>query len=190
MDLFEAIEGRRSCRDYLSDPIDEEDILKILQAAVQAPSPLNRQPWEFIVITRQELKERIFEHAVETREKVFQKSGWKWMQRYDASFLKRVPVIVAVLGDPLKGGAGIYLQSGNTSYQHACAAAIQNMLLASHSLGLGSLWFTLFESESVRDLLGTVPDKEPLALICIGKPAKQSVRIERKRLNDKTSWVR
>jgi nitroreductase len=190
MELLQAIEGRRSCRDYIADAIDEEDILKILEAAIWAPSPLNRQPWEFVVIIQQGLKERIFEHAVETKEKVFQKSGWKWMQHYDVSFLKSVPVIVAVLGDPSKTGAGVYLESGSTSYQHACAAAIQNMLLTAHSLELGSLWFTLFEAHAVRNLLGTAPDKEPLALVCIGKPAKQPAQTGRKGVNHKTSWVR
>ena len=56
MDLFGAIKGRRSCRAFLPDPIAEEAVMKILEAATWAPSPLNAQPWD----TNQGLKEKIF----------------------------------------------------------------------------------------------------------------------------------
>ena len=56
MDVFTAIRERRSCRAFLPGPVSEEAIEKILQAAVWAPSPMNAQPWEFIVITNQELR--------------------------------------------------------------------------------------------------------------------------------------
>ena len=57
MEVFEAIKGRRSCRSFLPDPIPENDLEKVLDAANWAPSPLNSQPWEFIVITAKEVKE-------------------------------------------------------------------------------------------------------------------------------------
>ena len=63
MDLFTAIKERRSCRNFLPDPIDEATIEKILEAATWAPSPLNAQPWEFVVVTSQEMKENIFVEA-------------------------------------------------------------------------------------------------------------------------------
>ncbi len=60
MDLYTAIKERRSCRNFLPDPIDQNTIEKILEAATWAPSPLNSQPWEFLVITNNEVKEKIF----------------------------------------------------------------------------------------------------------------------------------
>ncbi|MBE9594062.1 MAG: nitroreductase family protein, partial [Proteobacteria bacterium] len=55
MDVFEAIKERRSYRNFLPDSISEEAIEKILEAAIWAPSPLNTQPWEFVIITKDEV---------------------------------------------------------------------------------------------------------------------------------------
>ncbi|MFH0959140.1 MAG: nitroreductase family protein, partial [Pseudomonadota bacterium] len=74
--------------------------------------------------------------------------------------------------------------------QQACAAAIQNMLLAAHAIGLGGLWFTLFEKDSIRTLLHIPPKKDPVALICIGKPAVMTTPPPRKDLKEKTSFLR
>lgn len=63
MDIFSIIKERRSCRAFLPEPIPEETISMILEAAVWAPSPMNAQPWEFIVITSQETKKTIFSEA-------------------------------------------------------------------------------------------------------------------------------
>ena len=63
MDIFSAIENRRSCRDFLPDRVDGEAIDRILAAASWAPSPLNSQPWEFIVITDPAKKGEIFDEA-------------------------------------------------------------------------------------------------------------------------------
>ena len=56
MDLFTAIKERRSCRSFLSDPIEEAVLEKIIEAGTWAPSPMNAQPWEFIVVTGPEMK--------------------------------------------------------------------------------------------------------------------------------------
>ena len=63
MDLFKAIKERRSYRSFLTEPIGEEAIEKILEAAIWAPSPLNTQPWEFVVVTNEEVKGKIFSEA-------------------------------------------------------------------------------------------------------------------------------
>ncbi|MBA4392666.1 MAG: nitroreductase, partial [Desulfobacca sp.] len=140
MDLFTAIKERRSCRNYLPDPIDEAIIEKILEAASWAPSPMNAQPWEFVVVTGQEMKDRIFSEADYRRKWIFEQSGWKWLDRYQVDFLKAAPVLVVVVGDPKKTGADSFLEGGGVGYQLACAAAVQNMMLAAHSQGIGSLW--------------------------------------------------
>ena len=63
MDIFTAMKERRSCRNFLTEQIEEKDIEQILEAAAWAPSPLNMQPWEFVVVTNQEMKEKIFSEA-------------------------------------------------------------------------------------------------------------------------------
>jgi len=59
MDALTAIKKRRNCRSFLAEPISNDLIVKILEAATWAPSAANNQPWEFIVITNKEIKARI-----------------------------------------------------------------------------------------------------------------------------------
>jgi len=190
MDIFKAIKERRSCRKFLPESISEEVIEKILEAATWAPSPLNTQPWEFIVVTNKEMKEKIFSESDRCRKWAIEKSGWKWLEKYRLDFLKTAPVIVAVVGDPKKTGLDIFQEEGGVGYQHACAAAIQNMHLAAHALGLGSLWFTLFDKKPMREILGAASEKTPLGLVCIGKTDGEPPRTPRKDVKEKTTFIR
>jgi 5,6-dimethylbenzimidazole synthase len=190
MDLFEAIKGRRSCRGFLADPIDESTIFRIIEAGTWAPSPMNTQPWEFLVVTGEGMKEALFNEADARRKWGREVSGWKWLDSYSVDFLKAAPAIIVVIGDPKKTGLDSFLQEGGVGYQHACAAAIQNMHLAAYGLGLGTLWFTLFDRQAVRKILDIPENKTPLALICVGKPAKPSPAPPRKDVREKIRFIR
>jgi len=190
MDLFDAIKGRRSCRNFLPDPVKEADLETILEAGTWAPSPLNGQPWDFVVIMKQELKDKICSEAERCRKWAIEKSGWKWLNRYQVEFLKTVPVFVAVIGDPGKSGVDTFQEEGGLAYQHACAAAIQNMQLASHALGYSTLWFTLFDKQAIRGILGVPGEKVPLALLCLGKPSGEMPQTPRKDVAEKTTFLR
>ena len=189
MDLFTAMKERRSCRDFLPEPVGRNKIEKILEAASWAPSPLNLQPWEFIVVTSNDVKEKLFSEAQRCIKWALDRSGWDWLRKYNADFLRSAPVIIAIVGDPRKTGVDMFLEEGGVGYQHACAAAIQNMNLAAYSLGLGSLWFTFFEKESVREILGIGANRTPIALICIGRPNGEIPKIPRNDIMKKTTFV-
>ena len=189
MDLFDAIRGRRSCRNFLPDPLKEADLEKILEAGTWAPSPLNGQPWEFIVITNQGLKEKILAEADRCRQWAIEKSGWKWLNRYQVDFLKAVPAMVAVIADPAKSGVDTFQEEGGLAYQHACAAAVQNMQLAAHATGYSALWFTLFDKKAMKEILGVRGDKVPLALLCLGKPSGDIPQTPRKDFREKTTFL-
>ena len=191
MDVFTAMKERRSCRDFLPEPVSEETIEKILEAATWAPSPLNMQGWEFIVVTNQEVKEKIYSESERCREWALEKSGWKWLGGYKVDFLKSAPVIIVIIGDPKKTGVDMFMEEGKKAgYQHACAAATQNMHLAAHALGLGSLWFTFFDKQNLRDILGIDPEKTPVALVCLGKAGSEPQDMPRKDVKEKTTYVR
>ncbi|HMK36244.1 MAG TPA: nitroreductase family protein [Desulfomonilaceae bacterium] len=189
MDLFDVIKGRRSCRKYLPDPVGEDLVEKIIEAAMWAPSPANNQPWEFVAVTNRDVIGKIFEEADYRKKILYEKSGWKWINRYDVGFLKDVPLIIAVLGDPKKSGADLFLTHGAEAYQHACSAAIQNMLLTAHAVGLGGLWFTLFEKDSIRQILNIATDLDPVALVCIGKPGGDPFPTPRKEMKEKIRYI-
>lgn len=190
MDVFTAIKERRSCRDFLPEPVSEDIIERILEAAVWAPSPLNTQPWEFVVITNEEVKKKILSEAERCRTWALEKSGWKWLENYQVGFLESAPVIIAVIGDPNKTGIDMFQEEGTVGYQHACAAAVQNIHLAAHALGLSSLWFTFFDKKPLREILGIDPDKTPLALVCLGKAGAEIHKMPRKEVREKTRYIR
>ncbi len=190
MDVYSAIRERRSCRSFLSDPVAEEVIGKILEAAVWAPSPMNLQPWEFLVVTRAAVKEAVRKEAERCRAELLEKSGWKWLGRYSVDFLSTAPVLIVVVGDPEKSGADKFIEGGGLCYQHACAAAIQNMLLCAQAEGLGTLWYTLYDSQHLRKILGIDSGKIPLAIVCLGKPAGELVQTPRKEPAQKAVFIR
>lgn len=189
MELFAAMDQRQSCRDFLDEPIEKQVIEKIIGAGIMAPSPLNTQPWDFIVITNKKLKEQICHGSETCKAAAIDASGWKWLETYSVRFLSTTPVIIVVTGDKGKSGVDIFSKEGPVAFQHACAAAIQNMLLASHALGLGSVWFTLFDKEAVKELLNIDENKVPLAFVCLGKSAKASAKTLRKSLEKKAVFI-
>ena len=190
MDVFTAIKERRSCRDFLPEPVSEDIIERILEAATWAPSPLNTQPWEFVVITNEEVKKKILSEAERCRNWAHEKSGWKWLESYQMGFLQSAPVIIAVIGDPKKTGIDMFQEEGSVGYQHACAAAVQNIHLAAHALGLSSLWFTFFDKKPLREILGIDPEKTPLALVCLGKAGAKINKMPRKEVSEKTRYIK
>ncbi len=189
MDLFTAISQRPSCRNFLNDHLKKEVVEKIIEAGLMAPSPLNSQPWDFIVITNKKIKDQLFDDVEKCKAKAIELSGWKWLEKYSVNFLQTAPVLVIVTGDKTKSGVDSFSDEGPMAYQHACAAAIQNMLLASHALGIGSVWFTLFDKKSVKERLNIEDNKVPLAFVCLGKPAKPSERTPRKPLAKKAIFI-
>ena len=190
MELFEAIRGRRSCRQFTDEAVPEEVIIKILDEAVWAPSPLNTQPWEFIVIQNGPMKEKIFEEADRCREWGLGESGWKWLGKYQVDFLKSAPVLIVVIGDPKKTGLDAFLEEGMVGYQYACAAAIQNMHLTAHALGYSTLWFTLYDKKNLRKILDIPDDKSPLSIVCLGKAEGDIPTPPRKEAKDRTRFIR
>lgn len=189
MDLFEAIRNRRSCRRFSPEPVDDTAIEAILEAATWAPSPLNAQPWRFIVITSAVVKLEIFTEAERCRQWAMEKSGWTWLGKYQVDFLKQAPVLIAVVGDRNKTGMDQFQDEGPVGYQLACAAAVQNMLLAAHALDLGSLWFTLYDKAALRAILDIGAEQTPVALVCIGKPAAAVPAAGRKAVKEKTTHL-
>ncbi len=167
---------RRSIRKFKSDPVPDAYIEKILEAARWAMSGGNGQPWQFIVITKKEIKEelaRIFSHyreitlAVElTRLEEYRQPAFRGLSAGDAAgearsrftVWREAPVIIAVLGDRrmMQGStlaARLYEQH---TFDHNLAIVTYSIHLAAAALGLGAQWLTLLPpiEESMKQLLG------------------------------------
>ena len=170
MDLFEVIKGRRSIRSYKPDPVPKEDLEKILEAAIWAPSAGNCQPWEFVIVTKDYLKEELARAAW----------GQFWMIK--------APLIIVVCAN-IPRTAWRYGERGEKLYViQDTAAAIQNMLLMAHYLGYGTCWVGAFDEEEVRRVLKLPRDVRPLALIPLGKPAEKPSPPPRIPLKELIHW--
>ena len=148
---MDAILKRRSIRKYENKPIEEQTITKILQAAMSAPSAGNQQPWHFVVIRDRAILDAIPQY-----------------HPY-AQMMTQAPVAIVVCGDPsLEKHKGYWVQD--------CSAAVQNILIAVESLGLGAVWLGVYPNEErmepTRKLLGIPQSVIPMAIIPMGYPAE------------------
>lgn len=144
-----AIQQRRSIRKYTGEPVSDELVTQILEAGRWAPSGLNNQPWRFIIIRD--------EH---TRKKL------SACTRY-SRIIQECTLCIAVY---------YHIPDGYNRDKDlmGIGAAIENMLLAAHSLGLGAVWLgeILNQKGQVHELLQTGQDDELMAVIALGYPAE------------------
>ena len=189
MECMEAILNRRSCRNFKSQPVEKEKVLSMLEAAIFAPSPANKQPWEFIVSTNSVCNAQLKQTSDFTKEKLAARSGWSWLPNFKIDFVTQAPVLIVVVGDPARNGAEQFLDVPSPGYLEACSAAIQNMLLAAHAQGLSTLWFSLYEKADVRNIFHISEDKDPVGIICVGYPEKIGPAPARKGIADKVTFI-
>lgn len=151
MDAMEALLTRRAVRAFTAAPVDEETVTAILSAAMHAPSACNQQPWHFIVVNDRARLDAIA--AVHPH----------------AQMLKQAPLAVVVCAD-----RSIETCPGNWAID--CSAAMENLLLAAHALGLGGVWVGIYPMEDrvkeISSLLGLPGYITPLCLAAVGHPAE------------------
>jgi nitroreductase len=142
--MIDEIISRRSIRKFTDEKIEKETILKILECARWAPSGLNNQPWEFIVI-ESENKNRLAKYT-----------------KYNQIILT-APVCIAVYYNEDRGYNRVKDIQG-------VSAAMQNMLLAIHMMGLGGVWLgeILNQQEEVNKLLEAPDNVEFMGVIAFG----------------------
>ena len=152
MDLTDVINTRRSVRKFLEVPVEWDNVLKILHAGRMAPSSGNVQNWRFIIYVDPEKRMKIAEAC---------------LSQY---WIAQAPLIIIVVGDTNKAQR-FYGERGANFYTiQNCAAAIQNMLLTIHDLGLGATWVSAFDEGMIGRVTG-VPDNAMVqAVIPIGYP--------------------
>ncbi|MBP7734958.1 MAG: nitroreductase [Spirochaetes bacterium] len=156
--IINAISTRRSIRKYTKDTITGDCIEAILEAGRWAPSGLNNQPWSFVTIQDAGIRNSLSALTEYSR------------------IIKECNACIYVFYDVSEG----YNRDKDILSIGAC---IQNMLLAAHSLKIGSVWLgeILNRKTEVNDLLDIGPDHELMAVIAMGHPA-QSPRSSRKKL--------
>lgn len=150
-EIMEHILARRSIRRFTDEPVSPDDIRRLLEAAMAAPSATNRRPWAFVVVTDAEVQARL-------------RSGLIF-GRYVA------PLSIVVCGDMRRAWPG----PGRDFWVQDCSAATQNILLAATGLGLGAVWVGVHPITPLRwhvaRVLGLPRRMRPLAVVHVGHPA-------------------
>ncbi len=164
MDLYEAIRGRVSVRSYLSTPVEDEKISKILNAARLAPSGKNGQPWTFIVVRDNESRKKLVDAC----------KGQK--------FLYEAPVVIVACGREELA----YKKMGGywNSLPVDIGIALEHLILAAEAEGLGTCWIGAFIESEVRELLGIPDDVKIVALTPVGYPAEEKKHKPRKDIDE------
>lgn len=157
MDFYQVIKTRRSIRSYRPDPIPEEKLKRVLEAARLAPSGNNRQPWKFILIGDQNIKRRLVP-----------------LVHYQ-SFVAEAPLVVVTCGKNIHYNRGDYMS--DLSMLVDVSIAVDHFTLAARAEGLGTCWIGSFDNCRIKQYLGVPHDFEVVALIPIGFP-KGEVFIE------------
>ncbi len=206
-DFVEVIKTRRSVRSFSGEPVAKEDIEAILDCARFAPSASNSQPWRFLVTedsglieeTAQLLENKIDEIAGRMKSSGAQRNFKNYAQYF--TFYRTAPVIIAFYWAPTDTLLTRLLDRYAPEYGEVAgrewgavsvAAAVENVLLAAHSLGYGATWLTapLFAREEMEQLLGADESWELMGFIALGHPDKklQNELPERKELDEIVVW--
>jgi len=160
--VLDLIFKRRSIRQYTDQPVEREVLVQLLRAAMAAPSAVNSQPWEFVVITSPE--------GMDGLRKILP------LGRYNA------PTAIVVCGSPIRARN----PAGLLFWVQDCSAAIQNILLAATGMGLGTVWIGVHPvpglGRQVRKTLHIPPHVTPLGVIYVGYPAEE--KTSRTRYNE------
>jgi nitroreductase len=173
MDFFDLIKKRKSCRHYEERPVEKEKIEKCLEAAFQAPSALNSQPWKFYVATgeiRDKLTDIISKYPIYIADLYdeFPELNSEEKRKEISEFAKnlgKAPVIIVVTMPETKN------QNVRKMHLISCGAAIENFWLAATALGLGSVCLTsaAFIEKDLLEFLN-VKGEEVVAVILLGYP--------------------
>lgn len=153
MSLIDYILSRRSIRKYEKKEIPEKTINQILKTGQNAPSAANKQPFHFIILKDKEIKKKI--------------------STTFSRFIKNVPIVIVGCANEKA------LLTGKWAVIDT-AIAMQNMVIAAWTLGVGSCWIGSFSEKKVKQLL-KIPDKwKVVALITLGYPAEQPKQRKKK----------
>ncbi len=149
MEFLELAKKRYSVRDYKPIPVEEDKLLKVLEAAQLAPTAANRQPFQLIVIHTRGREEEL-------------------RRIYHAAWFTQAPLVICACGTP----ASCWIRRDGKYYCDVDVAIVMDHLtLGAADLGLGTCWIGAFNPDEARTILKLPPEVEPIAFTPLGYPA-------------------
>ena len=172
MDVMEAIRTRRSIRRYKPDAVDDKAVEAVLEAARWAPSWANKQCWRFIVVRGKGIKKQL--------------AGTLSHNNPATEAVENAPVTVVSCAELKK--AGYYHGEPRTDkgdwYMFDVALAMQNLVLAAHALGLGTVFIGSFDAQQAASILGIPEGFGVVAMTPLGYPDQEAKVSPRKELSE------
>lgn len=169
MDCLQALMGRRSIRRYKDEPVQESDIMTILEAARMAPSAGNLQPCSFVVVRDPAVRARIRAAA------------------FNQELLATAPVIIVVCVEPERSA-----HYGERGMNYYCmldgANATENILLAAYALGYGSCWMGGFNETAMKEAINLPGNMRVVSLVPLGVADNDPAAPPRRELAEIVRW--
>lgn len=170
--MIAAIRHRKSVRKFQETPVEEEKLMEILEAARLAPSGNNKQPWYFIVVRDENVKQNL---AIATNNQMW---------------IASAPIVIVAVADICarsENYTGMYVDEETSGFDlkrvlRDTTIAITHILLEVDNQGLGACWCGAFTQETIRPVLNIPDDKFVLAVIPVGYPAEEPKAKPRKTL--------
>lgn len=162
MDFSELIQARYSVRAYTSDPVEQEKLDAVLEAARLAPTAANRQPFRLIIIHTEGREEEL-------------------NRIYKRDWFVQPPLIIGICAVP---GEAWTRRDGKNYADVDVSIVMDHLILAAANLGLGTCWVGAFYPDAAREVLGLPDDVEPIAFTPLGYPADEPGTKKRKPLSE------
>ena len=168
MEFAELIQTRYSVRAYKPDPVEEEKLQGVLQAARLAPTAANRQAIQFVVVRTSGREEELG-------------------RIYDRDWFAVAPIVICACGIPAEN----WVRKDGKNYNDVdVAIAMDHLILAAADAGLGTCWIGAFDPEATKELLGLPDGVEPIAFTALGYPADEARPKKRKELSELVRYER
>jgi len=168
MEFMELVKKRYSCRSYKSDPIENDKLKQVLEAAQLAPTACNLQPFQLVVI------------HTKGREAELRRI-------YSSSWFTQAPLVICACGMLSESWRR---RDGKNYWEVDVTIAMDHLILAATSLGLGTCWVGAFNPNAAREILGLPDNVEPIAFTPLGYPADSPRRKSRKPLDEIVRYER
>lgn len=175
--LYDVIARRRDVRaEFTGEPVPDEVLLRVLDAAHRAPSVGMSQPWDFVLVRDRSTLDAFATHVAQERE-VFAATldgeRAETFRRIRIEGIRESGLGIAVGYDPGRGGPHVLGRHAIADAGlYSVCLAIQNLWLAATAEGLGVGWVSFYREDFLRELVGMPPNVRPVAWLCLGSVAE------------------
>lgn len=171
--FYKTLYHRRDTRrEFLNDPVDDEVLIRILDAAHHAPSVGFMQPWDFIIVRDSAIRQQIkdaFETAHKEAAEMFDEERRAQYQNFKLEGIMEAPLGIVITCDRQRTGSVVIGRTANPEMDlYSAVCAVQNLWLSARAENLGVGWVSIIHHQSLKEILGIPEQIVPIAYLCVG----------------------